>query len=210
MMRRALLSPLFLAAGAIAASVTLAGAASVSRTYSYFSIGGSTLEDIEQELARRGPLLDSTGQRHPGATRMEFTSKVTYGDQNGTCRVVGANVAVKAKVFLPRWRKRGSADRELRLIWDTLSADIKRHEESHVIIAKNHARELEDTLKALPRQRDCARMAERVKAQTARILEKHDREQARFDRIENKGFERRLLRLLEYRLQQIEAGRIPG
>ena len=32
------------------------------------------------------------------------------------------------------------------LLWDTLAADIKRHEERHAEIARNHARKPEDEL----------------------------------------------------------------
>lgn len=203
-------APLLVVSSLLAAVLAPAAAATLSKTYSYFSIGGRTLEDIQAELSKRGPKLLGSGARHPGATRMEFTSKVTYGEKDGVCRVADARVSVKAEVILPRWRQRARAEQDVRLIWDTLSADIKRHEESHIVIAKNHARELEDALKTLPRQRGCPKMAELVKTRSAAILEKHDREQARFDRIEGKGFERRILRLLEYRLRQIEAGRLPG
>ena len=189
----------------LAASTPLAGAASVSKTYSYFTIGGTTLADIEHELATRGPKVNSTGRRHPGATQMEFTSKLGYTEKGGRCRITTAKVNVKAKVILPRWGRRSRADADTRLIWDTLSADIKRHEESHVIIAKNHARDLEDALKALGRFKSCAAAAERAKTLTAKILSEHDTAQDRFDYIEGVNFERRLLRLLEYRLEQAAA-----
>lgn len=194
-----------LAALLLAASTPFAGAASVSKTYSYFTIGGTTLSDIEHELATRGPKVNSTGRRHPGATQMEFTSKLGYTDKDGRCRITSATVNVKAKVILPRWGKRSRADAETRFIWDTLASDIKRHEESHVIIAKNHARDIEDKLKGLGRFKSCAAAAERAKAVTAKILAEHDTAQDRFDHIEGVNFERRLLRLLQYRMEQAAA-----
>ena len=65
-----------------------AGAANLTKTYSYFSIGGSTLDEIQSELSRRGPHVNSTGLRHPGATRMEFNSRIGY-----------ANTAIRARSF---------------------------------------------------------------------------------------------------------------
>ncbi|MBO6726484.1 MAG: DUF922 domain-containing protein [Rhizobiaceae bacterium] len=179
-----------------------AQAASLSKTYSYFSIGGRTLDEIQTELDRRGPKLRSTGRRHPGATEMEFNTKIQYGESRGRCRVVNAEVRVKAKVILPRWRSRRRSDSETQLVWDTLSADIKRHEESHVIIAKNHARELENALKKLYPQRNCEQTAAKAKSTTDRIMAKHDAAQAKFDRVEGINFERRILRLLKYRAQR--------
>ena len=199
---------LVLAVGLLSASALPLQGASLSKTYSYFTIGGTTVEEIENELARHGPKIKSTGARHPGATRMEFTSRVSYGEAgNGRCSVVQVNVSVKANVILPRWNRRRSADGDTRLIWDTLSADIKRHEESHVVIARNHAREMEAALKEIRGERDCAIAQQKAKVVTERILAKHDAEQERFDRIEGINFERRLLRQLRHRITRTQATR---
>jgi predicted secreted Zn-dependent protease len=187
-----------------------AGAASVSKTYSYFSIGGKTLDEIERELVRRGPKVRSTGSRHPGATQMEFTTRIGYAEGNGGCNIVKVSVNVQAKMILPRWRLRAKADGDTGLIWDTLSADIKRHEESHVIIAKNHARDLELALRRIGRQPNCKVAAAKAKAVSDRILALHDRTQEEFDRIEGINFESRIIRLLRYRLDRIDAAKKPG
>ena len=185
--------------------------ASLSKSYSYFSIGGSTLDEIEAQLSKRGPQLKNSGKRHPGATRMEFTTRVGYAEgRNGTCEIVQANVSVKARMILPRWRRSKNAEQDVRLIWDTLSSDIKRHEESHAIIAKNYAREMEQALKGIYRQKNCRIAAAKAKAITTKFLEKHDRAQVEFDRVEGMNFENRILRLLRYRLERIEDGRLPG
>lgn len=183
----------------------IASAANLSKTYSYFTVGGVTLSEIEAELARRGPQVSSTGRRHPGATSLAFNSTLDFAETPRSCRIGRADVSVSAKVTLPRWRRPRGAEEDTRLIWDTLAADIKRHEESHVSIAKRHARELENALRALGTFRDCAQANAKAQAVSERILAKHDAEQARFDRVEGKNFESRLLRLLERRLERMDA-----
>ena len=89
------------------ALVSPASAASVAKTYSYFSIGGSTLEEIQNELDIRGPKVKTTGRRHPGATQMEFTSRIGYANGPNGCSIAKASVTVKAKIILPRWRRAG-------------------------------------------------------------------------------------------------------
>ena len=191
----------------IAGFVTPAGAASVAKTYSYFSIGGSTLEEIQNELDVRGPKVKTTGRRHPGATQMEFTSRVGYADSPEGCTIARASVTVRAKIILPRWRRPGRAENDVRLVWDTLSSDIKRHEESHVVIAKNHARELEQAIRRVPRQSNCKKAQDKVAAATQKILARHDRAQVEFDRVEGINFERRIIRLLRYRMERIANGK---
>ncbi len=201
---------ILLTAFAVASLSLPAGAASVSKTYSYFSIGGKTLAEIETELVRRGPHVMSTGKRHPGATQMEFTTRLAYAEGKGGCEIIKVSVNVQARMILPRWRQRAKADGDTRLIWDTLSADIKRHEESHVVIAKNHAREMEAELRGIGRQQNCKAAAAKARAISDRVLASHDRAQYEFDRVEGINFERRIMRLLRYRLERIENGTIPG
>ena len=187
-----------------------ADAASLSKTYSYFSVGGKTLAEIETELDRLGPRVRSTGgRRHPGATQMKFTTSIAYAGADGGCKVAKASVKVDAKIILPRWRQRAKADGDTRLIWDTLSADIKRHEETHVMIAKNHARDMEQALMGLGWQRNCDVAVARAVAITNRILAQHERAQRKFDRVEGINFESRITRLLRYRMERIEKGTIP-
>ncbi|WP_181176735.1 MULTISPECIES: DUF922 domain-containing protein [unclassified Mesorhizobium] len=203
MMKRSLLCALLLAMTAIPA-----GAASLVKTYSYFSIGGSTLDDIETQLSKHGPQVKSTGSRHPGATQMAFTTRISYARQAGSCRIADAAVTVKVKVILPEWRRPRKADADVKLFWDTLSADIKRHEERHVEIAKNHARKLEEALKATYPRKDCDAAKAKAAQITAAVLAEHDRAQVQFDRVESVNFESRILRLLRYRIERIESGQL--
>jgi len=190
-------------------SLTLpSAAASLNRNYTYYTVRGTSLDEIERQLHSKGPQIDNSSERHPGATTMEFTSRVRYREYNGRCLIDDVHVRLDAQVVLPLWRDRKRAGRSLQLIWDTLSSDIKRHEESHIGIAKNHARMLEDSIRALQRMRSCAALAEAVSAETDRVLIHHDAEQDAFDRIEYANFESRMERLLDYRLEQIETGRL--
>jgi predicted secreted Zn-dependent protease len=174
----------------------------ITKTYSYFRIGGQTAEDLDKELEKRGPLTRTSGHRHPGATEIKFGGEVTYVERSGRCAVGGAKVTLRTHLILPRWSNRGKAASDLRFIWDTLSADIKRHEERHAEIARTHARLLERDLLALPSQKTCDAVEALVSETTKRVLSEHDRQQMRFDRVEAKNFDARMMRLLQYRIDQ--------
>lgn len=230
--------PLIAAFLALLSGVTCANAATIQRTYSYFSIGGTTLDEIQANLEKYGPHVESTGSRHPGATRIEFRSRIGYEQTapssnmgrllfamqgldrlfepgvfrdryraSSHCRIRSADVTVTAKVILPRWRRNSAAASDVRLIWETLESDIRRHEESHVVMAKNHGRLLEEELRKVGRQASCDAAAQKADEVTRMVLAMHEREQQRFDRIESKNFEKRLLNLLKYRLEQSVARR---
>ena len=174
----------------------------INKTYSYFRIGGRTAEDLDKELEKRGPVTRTTGHRHPGATEIKFGGEVTYVEREGRCAVGGAKITLRTHLILPRWNNRRRAEKDLVMIWDALSADIKRHEERHAEIARNYARTLERDLKRLPASRSCEALEKQVAETTRRVLEAHDRDQLRFDQVESKNFDARMMRLLKYRMQQ--------
>src|SRR5690606_21994303 len=118
------------------------------------------------ELAEHGPQISDTGVRHSGATKIKLGGSVTYQDTGSECRVKDAVVKLETHLTLPRWTNRSRADRKTVLIWDTLSSDIKRHEERHAEIARQWARKLERALEALRPQPDCQKMAAQVDAKT--------------------------------------------
>jgi predicted secreted Zn-dependent protease len=177
-----------------------ANAAVVLRKYEYFALNGRTASDLDRELYRRGPVLLKTGQRHPGMTKMRFTNRIKYGSDGKSCRVVEANIVVHAQVYLPRWMQRRTAQPDLAIIWDTLSADIKRHEESHIVIARTAAGNMERQIKALPWRSNCATLKNDIDSLTVKLMKQHDLAQIQFDKVEGINFESRFERLLTYRL----------
>ncbi len=182
---------------------TQADAASIFRQYKYYTIHGRTAAQLDKALSRKGPFLKKTGQHHPGAAEIRFDAKVRYGHAPGkACKVQDVYVNVHAKVALPRWAERRKASPELAMVWDTLSADIRRHEESHIVIARSHASEMERQIRALRSRPDCAALRVDIDKITTRLMEAHDKEQQRFDRVETLNFEKRFERLLTYRLEK--------
>ncbi|WP_275791106.1 DUF922 domain-containing Zn-dependent protease [Pararhizobium gei] len=175
----------------------------ISKSITYFSIGGRTAEELDKALSENGPMMNSTGSRHPGATKIKFGGTVTYVKHGERCAVGSAKVTLNTRLILPRWKNRRKAGRDLALVWDTLASDIKRHEERHAEIARNHARQLEKDFLGLKPEADCERMQARVARLSETAIEAHDRDQARFDRTEAANFDRRMVRLLKYRLDSL-------
>lgn len=174
----------------------------IHKSVTYFSIGGRTASELDQEMMRRGPFSRTTGRRHPGATQIRFNGSATFVRKGSRCVIGGAKVSLSTKLMLPRWTNRRRANRQMGLIWDTLAADIKRHEERHAEIARIHARQLEKTILGLSAAQDCPTLKARVNRVSQDAMIAHDKDQLRFDRIESANFENRMIRLLKYRISQ--------
>lgn len=190
-----------LAALATLASQPVRAETITSKTFAYFSVGGRTAAELDAELSKNGPMMKQSGSRHPGATRIKWGGSVSYVRRGSRCAVGEAKVTLSTQIILPRWKNRKRATPSLALIWDTLSRDIKRHEERHAEIARSHARNLERSLQRLRPEADCERMQARVDRATADAVAKHDADQARFDRVESKNFDDRMMRLLVHQLK---------
>jgi predicted secreted Zn-dependent protease len=191
----------------LAFSMTIALCTSASaevvatKSYSYFDIRGRTADELDQQLSTRGPTANGSSARHPGATKIRFGGEATYIQHDGRCKVGSAKVTVHTQIILPRWRNRKGATKDLSMIWDALSSDIKRHEERHAEIARTQARAMERGILSLPAQRNCEAMQELVSDESTRGIDEHDRLQARFDKVEAVNFQNRMMRLLNNRLK---------
>lgn len=194
------LTGLVLLSGTLAS--TTADAASVIRKYRYFPVYGTTAEQLDKSLAKNGPKLNNGGESHPGATKIAFDARVKYRSDGKYCRVSDVRANVTATISLPSWQSRRRASADTRMVWDVLVKDIRRHEESHIIIARSHASELERQIRSMRNERDCAKLRANVDKITDRIFARHDKAQQYFDRVETINFETRFERLLTQNLEK--------
>ena len=176
----------------------------ITKSISYFTIEGKTADELDAALAKHGPEVSRSGMRHPGITKIAFGGDVTFVTSERSCAIDRVNATLSTNIELPRWKNRRRAGPELGLTWDALSSDIKRHEERHAEIARQYARKLDQALNALRAEKSCDRLKMRISEVTQRIMDEHDADQERFDRVESMNFERRLERLI-LRRQQLAA-----
>lgn len=183
----------------------VAHAASIKERTSYFAVRGSTLEELDADLQRAGPLVAATGARHPGATEVRFDGSVSYRETASTCRVGKTDLRLDLNMMLPRWKAPRRVDAETKLIWKTLEDDIRRHERQHSAIAKTWLKKMESAIRNLRPERDCTAMEARVNQVTKRYLAAHERAQLEFDAKEGRDVNRRLQRALVRNLEAMAA-----
>ena len=187
-------------AGSFALAAAPAGAATVKQTTRYFAVHGATLSELDRSLNQAGPLVSETGQRHPGATEVRFDGKVTYKRVARGCTVDRTNIGLDLNIMLPKWQQPRRVSQETVLVWNTLSADIKRHELQHAAIAKNYLKRMEMALRNLQPERDCSAMESRVNQVTDHYLAGHQQAQMEFDKVEGREVNVRLRRALSQTL----------
>lgn len=180
-------------------------ASTIYKNINYYTISGTTPTQLDKALTHKGPYVKNTGMHHPGATTISFKPQLKLIKQGDYCKVATVQVDVYAKMSLPRWKQRATTKSvEMALIWDTLSRDIKRHEESHIVIARAHASKIEQAVRQLPAQRDCDTLRKNIEQTSAEILQSHQDAQRHFDKVEAINFEQRFTNLLKTRIKQLK------
>lgn len=173
-----------------------AQAGTIRQTTRFFAVRGTTLAELDRDLNRSGPYVSETGMHHPGATEVRFNGTVTYKPVAGGCAVDKTNVGLNLEIMLPKWHRPRRVAAQTVIVWNTLAADIKRHELQHAAIARGYLKRMEMALRNLGRERNCAAMEARVNQVTDRYLSAHQRAQIAFDRVEGREVNVRLRRAL--------------
>ena len=169
-----------------------ADAASLSKTYSYFSVGGKTLAEIEiGEVDRRSACEETrAADAIPALPRWNSPRASLIRRHGGWRASPKASVSVRAKIILPRWRQHAKADvADKGLI---LGHALGRHQAARGNPCDDRQEPCRDLELALPKHTTPAGFkvaAAKAKAVSDRILAQHERAQREFDRVEGINFE---------------------
>lgn len=170
----------------IAASVVLSSCVSTTPqvTTGFYSISGTTSEDLDRQLRTQGPL---SGHAIAVAEIQLTAASVRQVQTAAGCVFANADFRVKAKITLPRWKeRRQTKDKTLGRAWDNIARYAKAHEDTHVKIANVYAKQLGEAIEALPPAKTCAALDKEAEKIVKNISRAHNRAQNAFDAAEQK------------------------
>lgn len=154
----------------------------------YYTVPGTTVEQINEQIARRGP----QNGHAIGTTETRMTPRVRTRRINGTCQIEEADVALDLTVTLPQWSELGKADGRTRSAFERLSDHVEWHEQQHVEISQDYSARIEKALTEIPPQKTCRELMTKARALFKSMFEKHNDAQRAFDASERRAIEKRL------------------
>ena len=161
------------------------------QSFKYFKVRGKTSLEIFRDFQKRSPIKGVGDHKATlGVASITLTPKVEFAEKNGRCRVQKSHVAVDVVIHLPRWVNYRRANKFAKLSWDTLFADIKKHELTHAEIAKDYGGRIQKKIASYGSRSKCSRLQAAISRSSKRLLSKHDRAQRKFDRVEQKKMRR--------------------
>ena len=154
----------------------------------YYNVPGTTVEEINQQIAIRGP----QNGHAIGTTETRMTPKVRTLRQNGECKIDTVDVVLELKVTLPRWAELDRADKRTRHGFAGLSRHVEDHEQVHVDISKKYAEKIEKELLAMKPEPNCRELISKARDRFKTLFQEHNQAQRDFDISERAAIERRL------------------
>ncbi|MCR9135426.1 MAG: DUF922 domain-containing Zn-dependent protease [Alphaproteobacteria bacterium] len=154
----------------------------------YYNVPGTTVEEINQQIAIRGP----QDGHAIGTTETRMTPKVRTVRRDGKCKIDSVDVLLELKVTLPRWAELDKADRQTRAGFAGLGRHVEEHEQVHVEISQEYAEKIEKTLLAMPANKSCRVLINNARTKFKDLFQEHNQAQRAFDARERSAIERRL------------------
>lgn len=151
----------------------------------YYDIKGNSFSELDQQILLHGPTVEGVGKAL-AATKIKMVPDIRFSQKGGKCFLTKTRVNVQARVTLPRLANQRQLKKSLQRAWRNLEEYARLHEAVHVAIADHHALEIEKSLAAMVPAKDCDTLKSNARSLAAKMLEKHELEQLKFDANEKK------------------------
>lgn len=159
--------------------------------FKYFKVRGRTSLEIFRDFQKKSP-IKGVGEHQAtlGVASIKMIPEVKFQEKNGRCHIANAIVDVDVIIHLPRWANYRSANKFAKLSWDSLFAEIKKHELVHAEIARDYGRRIQTKIASIGSRSTCEKLERVIARHSHRLLERHDKAQRKFDRVEQRRMRR--------------------
>jgi predicted secreted Zn-dependent protease len=152
----------------------------VIRDSQTYLVRGDSAEEIRASLDRLGPIDPADGRRYDAFTRWQLEWRFDSRNSWQGCEITRVWTQLKVTMTLPRHGSPSALPEELRQEWTRYLQRLAAHEEGHVRIPSDAARELEIALDRL-RRPDCHALEQEVQRLGNAALQRARAQERRYD-----------------------------
>lgn len=116
-------------------------------TMIYYTITGSTANELRQEMSKLGPLDPDDGLHYDARTDW-YISWTWPGYGKGECDLMQTSINYDIKVTVPLWKLPSDIDPGLVDRWNHYMNNLMLHEQGHVNIILNHYLKVKEAIQA--------------------------------------------------------------
>jgi len=153
----------------------------------YYDVEGNTVQQLQNSIA--GHDWGVVPAHGTGTARVVWDYDVSHRlrEEAGSCRYVEVKLNGSIVEELPRWQAPAGADSALVARWNTFITNLETHEQEHVDLGLQAAKEIHDTLINFPPQPTCDELTAKGDARTDEIYDKYEQRNIEYDKRTNHG-----------------------
>ena len=99
-----------------------------------YTIQGSTVAELRQQMNQLGPIDKSTGKHFDAYTHWYVSTNYRYQPVGNQCKIYTATVKIDVTFTMPRWNAPAKSSSDLKKRWNRYINLLQTHENGH----KNH------------------------------------------------------------------------
>lgn len=160
----------------------------ISQSTQYYSIVGSSVDQLRAEMSSKGPLDPNSGRQVWAKTKWYVNWRLDYtpiGEKG--CAVSAAHVTLKIEFLYPQWMNRDNAGPQLRAQWDRFFQSLVAHENMHARHGIAAAQQLQSELPKLYSRTDCQRLKDEAGQRGRDIVRNYSNADIRLDQRTDNG-----------------------
>ena len=148
----------------------------------YYPVYGKTPLELHLSMKNNGPFNDIVQQRVYAEIHWRITWKFDYVNEPGKCRLGKLVLTVPTIITMPNCVDSDGAPAETHLVWPTVLAKIRQHEDGHKAIGVEGANVLARRLRSLPAYGTCQELNRVIHNEGQRIIGEYNLANRAFDR----------------------------
>jgi predicted secreted Zn-dependent protease len=160
---------------------------SITVDTNYYSITGSTAQQLRDQLNQLRPSDEKTGKRFDAYTRWSVRWDYRYSNNSDSCQISEADVKTKIVITLPQWQIPANPSKPLVNKWNRYMAALRSHEDGH----KNHgiaaSQEILSLLQQFPKQASCSQLSRAANQAAQLVIKKYNQRDLEYDRVTKHG-----------------------
>ena len=154
--------------------------ATVSETFEYYEVTGSTVAELRASLDRNGPRKSPSGRSSAGFTQWNVEWSYLWTTTSDECRLTRVSTTLTVATTLPRWSP-ADPPVELSARWSRFLEALRAHEDGHAQNGRDATRVIGERLRALPPEPDCPALAAAVQKAAEAVLAEYTARDVSYD-----------------------------
>ncbi len=151
----------------------------------YYAVGGGTLQEIHESFRQTRPWKDKSSFDGQTDWRIDWHFQLTPAGESCRCDSFTTQTAIT--ITLPRWTAPTNASPEVRDAWKNFFTALSKHESGHAQNAQAAVTEMQQRVKRLPAENDCAALKKKIDETARRVIAEYHQRDEEFDRQTGHG-----------------------